>query len=394
MKKIYLTLCITFLSISLFGQQTQVDDVLKQIEKNNTTLKMEYEASEAERLSASTDRFLSNPEVEFAYMWGSPTTSGNRIDASIKQSFDFPSVYTQKRHIARIDGQKAELSYQGARVELMIQARTMCVELTYLNAMCQELTVRRTQAAELLSSYEKMLREGSTSAIQTTKAKMSLVQIENKLATTSADRDALLGELKLLNGGQTIEFTQTTYQNVDMPVDFEKWFDMVAEKNPAMEYLKKQTEVAQHSIKLATAQGLPSFAVGYKTEAVGAGEQFQGVMASVSIPLWENKNRIKAAKATLRATQSQAVDAKLQFYEELRNDYRKAAALREINNRYGGADDVKRNVDLLNKALSAGEISLLDYLVEIGTTYELIDQNLINERDLQLLVCKFLVYNS
>ncbi|KAA6308963.1 hypothetical protein EZS27_039465 [termite gut metagenome] len=50
------------------------------------------------------------------------------------------------------------------------------------------------------------------------------------------------------------------------------------------------------------AMGLPSFLAGYMSEKV-VGEHFQDITLGISIPLWENKNRVKQAKAASIAAQ-------------------------------------------------------------------------------------------
>lgn len=114
------------------------------------------------------------------------------------------------------------------------------------------------------------------------------------------------------------------------------------------------------------------------------GEQFQGISASVSIPLWENKNNVKAARASLRAAESMAVDGKLQFYEQLRALYERTKALEKIERDFSRSYKELSSTELLGKALAAGEISIVEYFVEMSLTYSLVDQGLTTQRDLSL----------
>ncbi|MDR1102321.1 MAG: transporter, partial [Tannerella sp.] len=51
---------------------------------------------------------------------------------------------------------------------------------------------------------------------------------------------------------------------------------------------------------------------------------------------------------------------------------------------YRRALDASNHTELLKKALDAGEISLLDYLVETGLYYDAIRRTLETERDFQI----------
>lgn len=49
---------------------------------------------------------------------------------------------------------------------------------------------------------------------------------------------------------------------------------------------------------------LPKFSAGYSLERT-LGQKYQGISVGISIPLWENKNRVKQAKAGVVAAQAQ-----------------------------------------------------------------------------------------
>ena len=78
-------------SISL-NAQSSVETALKAIEENNNTLKALKETTKSQKLENKTGIYLSNPEVGFNYLWGNPSTIGNRTDFSISQAFDIPTI--------------------------------------------------------------------------------------------------------------------------------------------------------------------------------------------------------------------------------------------------------------------------------------------------------------
>ena len=86
-------------SSNLFSQNN-IDKILIEIEKNNTTLSALQKSTEAEKIGNRTGINIQNPEVEFNYLWGNPSVIGNRTDFSVKQTFDFPTAYKYKNQIS------------------------------------------------------------------------------------------------------------------------------------------------------------------------------------------------------------------------------------------------------------------------------------------------------
>ena len=115
------------------------------------------------------------------------------------------------------------------------------------------------------------------------------------------------------------------------------------------------------------------------SENVGI-EKFSGITMGVSVPLWENKNRVKQAEAQIKASEASLEDTKTQFYTRLENLFVRSRSLQENTERYLNAISSFSNKDLLKKALDSGEISLLNYLVELEYYYESMDKLLETKR--------------
>ncbi|MCK5730588.1 MAG: hypothetical protein KAH68_05910, partial [Draconibacterium sp.] len=122
------------------------------------------------------------------------------------------------------------------------------------------------------------------------------------------------------------------------------------------------------------------------------GEQFQGVSVGLSIPLWENKNRVKYSEAQTIALQSIVADNKLQFYNRLKTLHTKAVSLQKNNIDYRLSLQNFDNSELLEMALDKGEISLIDYILELSIYYESVYKLLEQERDLNRTVAELNKY--
>ena len=212
---------------------------------------------------------------------------------------------------------------------------------------------------------------------------MNLVSAQTEAARVEAERAALLAELKAMNGGKDIDFTENVFPVRALPADFEEWYAQAEARSPALQYLSGQIEIERRQARLNRALDLPRFSAGYMSER-GDGERFHGVVVGISIPLWENRNRVRQATAQAQAAEFALRDNKTQFYNHLRAIHVKAAALRKNAQTARQALSLYGSEPLLRKAFDAGEISLINYLLEIEFYYNAIDKVLEAERDFEL----------
>ena len=372
---------------NLYGQQMERGDIyssiLQEIEANSSTLGALREEMEADKLANRTGIYLANPEVEFAYLWGNPTTIGNRTNLSVMQSFDFPSAYGHKSDLSKLKNENAELNYRSERMSLLLSAKEICVELVYYNALWAEYNTRLKNAEMIADSYQSRLEAGDVGILESNKAKLNLITVKNEAARLNIEREALLAELKRLNGGKELSFTYGQYPLSTLPTNFESWYASAEEKNPALSYIKGEIEISKRQVALNRAMSLPKISAGYMSEAL-THEKFQGVVVGISIPLWENKNTVKEAQARVKASELIMYDGKIGFYNKLQNLYMKASELNRNALEYRSALSLYSNNALLKKALDGGEISLLEYLLELEYYYDAVEKMLEAERDYEL----------
>lgn len=391
MRKAFIIAAIMLLGFSLFSQNN-IDHVLTQIELNNTTLSAYRKSADAEKTGNRTGITLQNPEAEFNYLWGNPSAIGNRTDFSVKQSFDFPSAYSYRSQIANLKNEQAELDYQKQRREILFQARLICAELLYYNSLFTEISKRNNEAQKLATAFKAKFDTGETGILDYNKAQMNYLNMSKELERVEIERKALQSELNRLNGGIEIAFEETNLQLQNIAPGFEEWFATASQNNPVLQWVKTEILLSEKQSKLAVSQGLPKFHAGYMSEKL-VGEHFQGVSVGITIPLWENKNSVKYAKANTLVAQSFEADTKLQFYNEMKTLHAKAIALQNSVSDYRTRLGSISNTELLQKALDKGEISLTDYFFEQSLYYESFDKLLEIERDAMKANAELMKFN-
>lgn len=329
---------------------------------------------------------MANPEVEFGYLWGNPSGEGNRVDLNVTQSFDFPTAYRYKTQLSDGKNQQVDMIYDQQKVEILQQARLICVELVYQTKMNKILSDRLKQARELSDAYQKSFDQGNIDVLERNKTKLNLLNAEKALQINEVDLNLSKSELQRLNGGLDItEFNR--YSDFTFPLNFIEWFAIVKANNPSLRVAEQEVALSRKQEQLTRALNLPKITAGYASERV-SGTTFQGVSVGVSIPLWEGKNTVKHQKAQTVALQMQHEDSELQFRNTLKNQYDKAKKLSLLLKEYEDALSVTNSQDLLKMALDKGQLSLINYLLELSVYYETVDKYLETERDYQLAVAE------
>lgn len=384
----YIYILFTFWGV-LFNVAAQGDfqEVLNRIESNNTTLKALQQQGKADKINNKTTLNLANPEVGVGYLWGSPSGEGIRKDFNISQSFDFPTAYGYRSQVVTGQNLQVDLAYQQQAKEVLQQARIFCVELVYQTKRYTELKERVKLAKELTEAYQTRFDKGDINIIEYNKTKLNLLNSEKAMQITEVEIETLRAELQRLNGGEPLIGILDSYSTYSLPLSFDQWFNQAKRNNPALESVVKEIEISRKQEKLTKALNLPKITAGYMSERL-LGTTHQGITLGISIPLWEGRNTVKYQKAQTIAFEMQQKDSELQFYNILKNEYNKAGTLLNLLRDYDEILNASNNQSLLRKAFEKGQLSLINYLLELSTYYEAIDQYQEKEKDYQLALAE------
>ena len=391
MKNILIIIVLVFSVFSVYSQSS-MDSVIAEIERNNTTLAALRKNADADKMGNKTNMLPDNPEVGFNYLMGSPDNIGNRTDFSVTQSFDFPTAYVYKSQLSDMKNEQVEMEYKKQRYDILLSAKTICSELTYLNALYSEYKLRLSNDMKIANAFKKKLDSGEASILEHNKAQVSLLNTEKQLEQISIERDAALQQLATLNAGVSLSFSDTIFIANMVETNFDEWYAQASINNPMLNWLKQEIEISSKEKQLQVAQNLPKINAGYMSEKV-VGEQFQGVTLGVSIPLWGNKNTVKYANLKTEAVNSIQADAKVQFYNEMKTLHTKATALQSSITDFKQRISGNNILELLAKAMQKGEISLSEYYYELMVFYDNKEELLNMEKELSFTLAKLYRYD-
>lgn len=356
------------------GAQDIYAPVLEKVESGSKLLRSLAASRDASVALSRTGLTPSDPEVSGGYLFGNPET-GNRKDIAVREQFDFPSVYVQKSRLSATESRCASYEYLIRRQEVLLEAEKLCNSMIYYNALGNVCRRRMIAAERILNSYERMISAGAAGQVEYNKAATAYASAKLDYDTCVAERNNVLAELARLCGGEDVSFDYDEFPDINLPPDFELWWTDVSASYPVLLHAGNESLAGEQRVKVAQSSAAPKISIGYMGEFVDK-EPFQGITAGISIPLWENKGRVRAAKASAAAAKAEELDTRISCENHFRALYARAEALQEGVGLYTEALSSSSSADILLKAFDAGDISLLTYIQESEYIFYAYEQRL------------------
>ena len=350
--------------------QSSIDQVLRSIETNNKSLQANTKMTDAQKLEAQTGKFLANPSVEWEQMWGNRNNPGSEYTLTVKQSLDFPTTYSNKNKLANLKANTIGFQSAAYRQQLLLNAKQTCIEIIYLRKQKSLLDERLANAETMFALYKKRFESGDANQLELNKIQLELLNAQNQSRLNKAALTAAEEQLRNLNGGNPITLDATDYPAGEELINFEQLQAAFMDADPNLKSLTGDQEIANREVKLSRSLTLPKFDVGYKRNAASDHVASNGFMVGVSIPLFDNKNTVKKAKAQAEFATASLEDNRLNLKTNLQQLYQQAEALQISRADYAKVLEQQGNIELLNKALNAGQLSVIDYFTELSTIYD------------------------
>ena len=340
--------------------QSDVDRVLKSVEAGNKAIQSNKKYGEARKAEFKTGLTPYDPQVEYDYLFGSPVDAGDQKDFSITQRFDFPTAYKRKKELSGQQIVQTELQQQAYRKNILLEAKLVALQMIYLNKKAAELKMRLANTQQLVQDYERKLDKGDVIILDVNKAKLQLLNIQNEVALNQNEKQVAQTKLSALNGGIPIEVSDTAYPAVPFIPDFETLDSTIEANDPIIKVYQQEIEIQKRQIAVQKSLSLPKIETGYHSQGI-LGQSYRGIHAGITIPLWENKNRLKAAQANLDYATSNAQTHITEHRLDNRGLYSQLEVRLKSMQEYKSLLATLNNEALLNKALRLGQITIIQY---------------------------------
>ena len=221
------------------------------------------------------------------------------------------------------------------------------------------------------------------------KAKIAWIQEQFVVEQIDSDIQILISKLNILNGDKPLDVLSTeTLISTEIGSIENLWKEKLS-KDPSLQELNINENTSLQKVKLEKNKILPNVAIGYNYQGVN-GNNSSGFYGGLSIPLWSNKNKVKAAQANYEYQQSNTQVITTSLYSQFQEIFSGYQLMRSKFNEYQSTMGNLESEDLLFKAYMLGEYSFMDYYVELKFHRNASDKMLQMEKELQLLQAQLL----
>jgi outer membrane protein TolC len=164
--------------------------------------------------------------------------------------------------------------------------------------------------------------------------------------------------------------------------------DSTIEANdPIIKVYEQEIKLQELNISVQKALNLPKIEAGYHSQGI-LGQSYKGAHAGITIPLWENKNRAKAAQANLAYATTNSQTHILEHRLENKGYYDQLAVRVNAMEEYRTLLATLNNTPLLNKALRLGQITTIQYFQDESYYFSAYDKYLQIEWEYQQAVAR------
>ena len=365
-----LLLLMFFVGCSAYGQEN-IKTILTSIEENNPTIAALKAQMDYQKAEARTNLLPPNPTLEGGRF---PAVEGAGVKYAwgVSQSFEFPTVYAKRNQLAKTNDKLADVSFNAARQEVLLQAKHIILEYIQTKRMLAELNKREKFASNMLSIIKKKVDAGQATAMDLNNARLRMVEATQNASSMRSQKNILQRKIVLLNGGQELAVTDSLL--LLLPLDErETVFNQFVQSDPRFVASQQMVAMAEQNKRLVAHQGLPELNIGYQSEQTDA-EHFTGFKAGLSIPLWGNSGNRRAAAIKLNTSQAQAHSQRVMLELEFEALYQQTLSIKSQLDELQKALTSNNNLELIQRALEAGEVSVIDFFNEVTFLYEIIDK--------------------
>lgn len=339
-----------------------IDSVLTAIESNNTSLKVLSSSNEAEMIGAKSTNNLGETSIDYSPFYANGVSGVASSELVVSQSFDFPTLYAARNKANKMKGEELAHQYDLARRDIRFAARTLCLDIIHLRKQQMLLDKRTAIADSLMHLFQTKYDKGEATIIELNKVKMERMELAAEAEELQAALKTAQTQLAAMNGNLSIEFNCTEYPELPILPDDTALAEQYLTDNKEILAAEAQTKSAQQNISVSKQNSLPKLTVGYRRNT-NLDEEVNGFLVGASIPLFSNRHKTREAKAMYKNQVQQLEDTRIQNASAAQSTIAELRHTEQAMRAYD-TDLMESTLHLLGKAVTAGELSAIDYFRE------------------------------
>ncbi|MBD5289745.1 MAG: TolC family protein [Bacteroides sp.] len=351
------------LSLPVSAGAVSIEQALESFCRSSLSIESDSLQMISEIAESSTLANFSDPEIEGERLWSSGGGE-NKWNASLSWSFDWPGAYKARRDEGEALRLAAMARYYASRRGKM---REMAEGVnSYIAARRKiQLLEKQLEATERMGELVSIMSEhGRATVLDESKISIERGRL---MAAIQQQRDAM-GEGARTIGAvvgqrvdayleeQEIEFDLAAPGNA---VDWEQYW----RNSPDMMLASMEFGVAEAGMKRVKSESFPEISLGY-IHAYEEGSHFNGGRIGISLPLFSQRGRKKAARLQVESAEGAMLALMGEKRVEAERMVERLQGLKRSLDELGPVFDTTSPEMLLRKSFEAGQITLLTYLTE------------------------------
>jgi cobalt-zinc-cadmium resistance protein CzcA len=256
------------------------------------------------------------PKTEIAGEYGQINSYSKDNSLGVSQSFAFPTVYTNRRRLARANVKSSEWNKRAAMADVAADVRRVYNQIVFLNEHLSLLSYQDSLYARFAATAEVRYKSGDARKLEYMTARTQQSESANRVMETKRDIKIYVGRLQaLLNSPEPVlpsvnKLLAMPYRSVPI--------DEVMTGNPTMRLMRQEVENAKIAQQLEGSRMLPDFRVGISSQTIrgtqdvdgaqrtfGSGNRFNSIQLGVSVPLFYSSSKAKVKAARMQAAKAQ-----------------------------------------------------------------------------------------
>ena len=287
MKKTAMLWAFWMLAGQVFRQVLTAEQAVQSALKNHPQAQAAALDTEAKRVGERAARGLPNLELNTE----SPT--GTFYTIGVLQSFEFPTVYKNRKEVAQAETRLAAAGAQLTENELRYAVRIQYLELQAADFQVEMAQRRDSIFQKIGEAADRQFAAGEIDFLQKTLVENEAGAARQQLLATQKIAENLRGQLKIWTGMTDFEKVEPLHANLAALQE--------RTENPAVLYEKQAAALARQQIALTKSQALPGFSIGYLNQGARQTPMDYRFRASMEVPLWFGQSRAARQSAEVAA---------------------------------------------------------------------------------------------
>lgn len=373
MNKIILSVILAISVSSLYAQENELSMLLKKADENNLSLQAARQETIAAGYEISAANTLEPTSIEYSPFFRKGASGVASSELVVSQEFDFPTLYASRRKSGKMQRETLDKRYAITRRDILLTVNQTYLDIVGLKKSRKILEERSQIADTLLSLFERRLENGFATALDVNRIQMEQMGLRSELLQNETDLQNALSSLMSLCGvtSSPLEIVAEDYPFPITSESPERIISGFMENNAEIKAAQSAFMASDEEVKTARQGWIPKLSAGYRRNTE-LDEASNGFLVGASFPLFSTDKQVKAAAARRAAAQLNLEDARVMAETEAKNSLNEFLQLRE-SLKITDLDLINRTLQLMRKAVEAGNMSATDYYIESDKIYQKID---------------------